>query len=409
MQVDYRRLLDGLNATTEMVNGGAGGLPAIAHLVEAMQVATGAVGATFTEYDAGGGRVVVATGAMAWALGQPIAAGFIPDEVPRIWSGRVEVLPDSLAEPLQARGFRRLVGARVDAGDKVVGSVHLYYPQGWAESDQDLVAVVGLVANTIAHLYTDRVGLPSTHPLPDDDRDLFLAVAGHELRTPVTVIKGYAGTLADRWEALDERARREAAGVLAQRADELARLVDRLLSAAGSASAQQWLARGVPFDLVEALRRAEGELPASLRKSLRWSVGPDLPPAMGDPGALTTVLSELVTNATRHGAAAPDGGRPQIDVEAGCDERSVFFRVCDRGAGIDPTNAERAFERFWQEPGREQGQRGGVGLGLYLVRRIVERQNGWVSLRPRGGGGTVAEVRLPRADGPLRSGVPGEA
>jgi signal transduction histidine kinase len=72
----------------------------------------------------------------------------------------------------------------------------------------------------------------------------------------------------------------------------------------------------------------------------------------------------------------------------------VFVRVGDRGVGIDPADAERAFERFWSA--RRDG--GGVGLGLYLVRRLVERQNGWVSLRPRDGGGTVAEVRLPRAD-----------
>jgi signal transduction histidine kinase len=66
--------------------------------------------------------------------------------------------------------------------------------------------------------------------------------------------------------------------------------------------------------------------------------------------------------------------------------------------GIDPADVERAFERFWR--GRRDAERAGVGLGLYLVRRLVERQRGWVSLRPRDGGGTIAEVRLPRADSP---------
>ena len=59
---------------------------------------------------------------------------------------------------------------------------------------------------------------------------------------------------------------------------------------------------------------------------------------------------------------------------------------------------DRAFERFEQFDRSDQRRSGGVGLGLYLVRQIVERHNGWVSLRPRDGGGTVAEVRLPRAD-----------
>jgi signal transduction histidine kinase len=410
MPVDFRRLLDGLSASNVMVNGGVGGIPAVTQLLETMRAAADADGATFTEYDEEGGRVLAATGAMEWAAGQPVAGEFIPPEVPKIWAGRVEVLPEPLAEPLLSRGMRRMIGGRVDAGeDQVVGSVHLYYVRPWSDVDQDLVAVVNMVASAIARLYVERAGLPSAPVRGEDDRDLFLAVAGHELRTPVTVIKGYAGTLVDRWEALDERARREAIGVVAQRADELARLVDRMLSATGGASARQWLSRSVPFSIVDALRRADVELPAHLRAALRWELPDGLPPAYGDPAAVTKVLAELVTNAHRHGASSPDGLVAPIDVSAGADERSVYFRVSDAGPGIDPQNVERAFERFWQAGEAEEVGPHGVGLGLYLVRKIVERQNGWVSLRPRPGGGTVAEVRLPRVDDPLRAGSPGEA
>jgi two-component system phosphate regulon sensor histidine kinase PhoR len=76
----------------------------------------------------------------------------------------------------------------------------------------------------------------------------------------------------------------------------------------------------------------------------------------------------------------------------------VGFRVADRGIGVMAEHVERAFERFWQAETGDHRRYGGVGLGLYLVRQIVERQNGWVSLRPRERGGTVAEVRLRRAD-----------
>jgi signal transduction histidine kinase len=64
--------------------------------------------------------------------------------------------------------------------------------------------------------------------------------------------------------------------------------------------------------------------------------------------------------------------------------------------GIRPEHVERAFERYWQGDSGDR-HHPGAGLGLYLVRRLVERQQGWVSLRPREGGGTTAEVRLPRA------------
>jgi len=105
------------------------------------------------------------------------------------------------------------------------------------------------------------------------------------------------------------------------------------------------------------------------------------------------VLTELVTNASKYST-----DWVEISLTAGADETTVWFRVADRGVGIRPEHVERAFERFWQLETGDQRTIGGVGLGLYLVRRIVERQHGWVSLRPRQDGGTVAEVRLPRAD-----------
>ena len=400
MHVDYRRLVDGLNITADMATDPEQDLPAVSQLVDTLAVATQAAGATFTAYDANGGRVVAATGAMEWALGQPIAPEHVVPEIPRVWSGRVEVLPPSLAEPLLSRGLLRMVGARVGPADEPIGAMHVYYAQRWGEINQDLVGAVILVANCMHRLYRDRKDLTLDRSPAEDDRALFLAAAGHELRTPVTVIKGYAGTLADRWEALDDHERRGAAQVLTQRADELARLVDRLLAAAGGRSAQYWLTRSVPFDLLEALHRAVADLPVPPRESVKLELPPALPAAYGDPAALSMIVAELVGNALRH-------AEPPVDVEAGSDERSVYFRIGDRGPGIDPRHAERAFERFWQ--GKRPVENGGVGLGLYLVRRIIERQNGWVSLCPRDGGGTVAEVRLPRADVAHRSRVVGEA
>jgi signal transduction histidine kinase len=224
-------------------------------------------------------------------------------------------------------------------------------------------------------------------------RDLFLAVASHELRTPVTVIRGYADTLVEHWEALDEPARREAVLIMGQRARELGRLVDRLLTTATDAAGLLDGAPGVPFDVIDALREVTDDLAPDVRAGIRLDLPGSLPKAAGDRAGIATVVTELVTNAVKYSPA-----RVHVDVTAGADPQTVWFRVADRGVGIRPENVERAFERFWQFERGDQRRYGGVGLGLYLVRRIVERQNGWVSLRPRDGGGTVAEVRLPRAD-----------
>jgi two-component system phosphate regulon sensor histidine kinase PhoR len=223
-------------------------------------------------------------------------------------------------------------------------------------------------------------------------RELFVAVTSHELRTPVTVIKGYADTLALHWDELDEPGRRDAAERLGQRAADLARLVERLLSSVGDGSGLA-SPMPLPFDLGEALRAAVAQLPSEIRRLVQVELPESLPKALGERASLATVLAELIANAVKY--SPPNC---PVELTAVGDVGSVGFRVADRGIGVLPEHVERVFERFWQADSGSERQYAGVGLGLYLVRRIVERQNGWVSLRPRERGGTVAEVRLPRAD-----------
>jgi signal transduction histidine kinase len=220
------------------------------------------------------------------------------------------------------------------------------------------------------------------------DRDLFIAVTSHELRTPVTVIKGFADTLVEHWDALDPAGRRAAVRVIGQRAGELAKLVDRLLATTTEPPGSPLHA---PFDLALALREAVQELSERTRWRLRVALPPNLPKVYGDRGGLDTVLTELVTNAAKYSSGT-------VELFAGADERWVLFQVADRGIGIAPEHVEQAFVRYWQAESGDRREHAGAGLGLYLVRQIVERQNGRVCLRPRGGGGTIAEVRLPRAD-----------
>ena len=424
MPVDHARLVAGLAAVAGMVEDGQAPA-ALEVLVSTARLVTGAGGATYTEFGEFGGRVVQATGSMVWSLGQPIPVDLIDEQLPAEPVLRqVELLPALLAEPLLGRGLVSLAASGVRAGDQARGAVHLFFgeasPQPWPEI-QNALRVVAYAAQ---RLYPETTGLPaSPHALSEqEDRALFLAVAGHELRTPVTVLKGYAGMLAARWSSLDEVDRREAAGVLSQRADELARLVDRLLGASIGDGSSGSLLQSVVYDPVEALLRAVRELPAELRRAVHMEVPTSLPLASGDPGVLASVVAELVTNAVRYSSVVPRCADDQlgsvglsatvpvapVEIKAAADSQTLMIRVCDRGVGIDPTQVERAFERFWRAR-RDGDARGGVGLGLYLVRRLVERQNGWVSLRPRKGGGTVAEVRLPRADGALHRRPPGEA
>lgn len=222
-------------------------------------------------------------------------------------------------------------------------------------------------------------------------RELFVALTSHELRTPVTVIKGYADTLNDRFDALDDEGKREAIRILGQRAGDLARLLDRLLSAVGQPGVPPAVSR---FDLAEAVGEALDTMPEDVRGRLDLDLGDDVPTAFGERASIASVVHELITNAVKYAppATGPITIRPVIDA------RTVGLSVADCGVGVRPEHVERAFERFWQADVGDHRRFGGVGLGLYLVRRIVERQHGWVALRPRPDGGTIAEFRLPRGD-----------
>lgn len=358
---DYVALTRGQLAVLDRLNAGESGLPVVHRIVQLAQEVLGASAGGFVEYDGQGhGRVVAATDAWAPAIGR-----------------RVDSADDVF--PGQAAALAR-------AGDVVIGSLHVYLP---ARSEEKLVLEV--LAGILGRLYASQPRDPD-QSRRQENRDLWLAVTSHELRTPVTVIKGYADTLTNHWETLGEQGRQEAVRVVGARAGELARLVDRLLSAT-SEDGEIGVAPAGPYDLPETLRGAVEELPSDLRRRIVLGHLPaELPKAYGERESIATILTELATNAEKN--SPPDS---PIELCAAADEETLTFRLSDRGVGIRPEHVERAFERYWQAGTGDRHRHPGAGLGLYLVRRLVERQQGWVSLRPRDGGGTTVEVRLPRA------------
>ncbi|MEJ5310361.1 MAG: ATP-binding protein [Anaerolineae bacterium] len=228
-------------------------------------------------------------------------------------------------------------------------------------------------------------------------KDTFISVVSHELKTPVSIIKGYAETLrrpeARRNPALVE----EMLESITEESDRLARLVDDLLDAS------RLQAGGLPFRDVEdvdlrfiARRVVERYAPQSTQHRLILDFTPadDFPTVRGDPQRLEQVLDNLVSNAIKY---SPRGGVVEIKGEASAVE--VVISVRDEGVGIPLEEQERIFTRFHRVVSPETRAVSGTGLGLYLTRAIVQAHGGrcWVDSIP--GQGATFYVALPRETG----------
>jgi signal transduction histidine kinase len=221
--------------------------------------------------------------------------------------------------------------------------------------------------------------------------DAFLATVSHELRRPLTAILGWARML--REGQTDDSAR--GLEVIERNAKVQLRLIEELLDSSRAATGQL---RAV-FSLVNlnAIVRnvADGARPAAADRQveiLTRYTGDDTP-VLGDGMRLQQVVGNLVANSIKF---TPAGGRVTIALERSSQEARVV--VADTGIGIDPALLPHIFEKFWQADPSAAPAREGLGLGLSIVRRLVELHGGTIEADSAGSGsGTRMTVRLPLA------------
>ncbi|HEY2156262.1 MAG TPA: response regulator [Isosphaeraceae bacterium] len=232
--------------------------------------------------------------------------------------------------------------------------------------------------------------------LRDNDRrkDEFLAMLAHELRNPLAAIDG-AVQVAEGADADEHLA--WAREVIGRQTKQLSRLIDDLLDVSRITQGKIQL-RKEPLDLAAAVARAvesvRPQVDAS-RHALEVDVGPGPLPVEADPSRIEQVLGNLLTNAAKY---TPDGGR--IRLSARREGGEVVVEVEDSGVGIDPEMLPRIFDAFTQVEQTIDRSQGGLGIGLTLVRRLVEMHGGSVAARSGGPGrGSTFTVRLPAADG----------
>jgi signal transduction histidine kinase len=226
-------------------------------------------------------------------------------------------------------------------------------------------------------------------------RDEFLSVAAHELKTPMTSLRGYAQLLGREFEkgevASPERARRAAVTIQVQ-SDKLARLVGQLLDVSRIQSGKLAIERK-STDLSELVKEVVAAARTQLKEHTLVARLPEELWLYIDPLRVEQVLTNLIDNAIKY---SPDGG--QIDVSLAIADDTVRLVVRDRGVGIPVEHRGHIFDRFYQaHAGGPLTSMAGMGLGLYISRQIVELHGGSIEAEFPEDGGTRFVVTLPRA------------
>lgn len=223
-------------------------------------------------------------------------------------------------------------------------------------------------------------------------KDEFLATVSHELRTPLHAVLGWSALL--REQRLDDVQTRQALEAIDRSVRAQARLVEQLLDVSRivSGTLELRLTSVRLQDVVEAAEAAVRPTADDRRIGIRVHIDPDVPPVVADPNRLEQVVVNLLSNAIKF---SEDGGVVELDLRR-TDDRSVELLVRDRGVGISREFLPHVFERFRQSRSPQTTRNQGLGLGLSIVREIVEKHGGAVTAESAGEGqGATFRVLLP--------------
>jgi len=227
--------------------------------------------------------------------------------------------------------------------------------------------------------------------------DLVSTVA-HELRSPLTSVKGFTATLLAKWTRFTDDQKRVMLETVNADADRVTRLITELLDVsrieAGRIEIHRQLV-DIPHraEKIVAGRVAAGDPP----ERFRVEVPAELPETWLDADKVDQILGNLVENAVRHGAGTvtivvqpADTLGPRAVSRAGAQATAVAVSVRDEGDGISPEMVPRIFRQFWRAK-----RRGGAGLGLYIVKGLVEAHGGSITVQNAPGGGAEFRFTMP--------------
>lgn len=263
------------------------------------------------------------------------------------------------------------------------GSEHTYQAQTAIVRDND-GNIIGAVA-----IFNDITEIRSIERM----KTAFVSTVSHELRTPLTSIKGFISTLlADTDNYYDAATQREFYQIIDAECDRLTRLINDLLNVSRIEAG-----RALELNPKEIEIRPLVERVVSVQRSytnkhnIIIDLEDDLPIIIADEDKLDQILTNLVNNAIKY---SPNGGEIRVTCRKNGD--GVLFSVSDQGMGIPPEHLPKVFERFHRVDNRDTRKVGGTGIGLFLVKHLVEAHGGKIWVESEVGKGTTFYFTLPK-------------
>jgi signal transduction histidine kinase len=227
-----------------------------------------------------------------------------------------------------------------------------------------------------------------------------VSTVAHELRSPLTSVKGFTATLLNKWGRFTDDQKRVMLETVNADADRVTRLITELLDVSRIESGRMEVHRQL-VDVPDRARKIiAGRVAAGdAEDRFRLEVLEGLPETWLDADKIDQILGNLVENAVRHGAGIVTIVVEPARLEGEDDPAAVAVSVRDQGEGISPDVAPRVFRQFWRgkpRGGSRRGQHGGgTGLGLYIVKGLVEAHGGTICVRRAPGGGAEFRFTVP--------------
>jgi len=282
---------------------------------------------------------------------------------------------------------------------KDINMEKIIYLENWTSSEKKIENDKGSM-NLFFIPYRDEVDIPegvmvviqdiTEHVKLDNIRKEFVADVSHELKTPITSIKGYSETLID--TDCDEETQKHFLQVINDNANRMEKLVQDLLTLSKYDTNKE---RRIvsEFELGELVKSCKERFDIEIKRknqNAQCFVTANVPKVYADKDGIERVILNILSNSIKY---TPEGGK--IDIYVGYVHNDAYVKIKDTGIGIPKEDLERIFERFYRVDKARSRQYGGTGLGLSIAKEIIEKNNGSLDIKSKVNEGTEVVIKIP--------------